>query len=54
MVGLSVLATAVLLVIAGFWWLNRRWDRVDSYYDREREDTLPSDVSSWPSGDRGF
>lgn len=43
-----------LLVWLGSRWFRRRFDEVDSYYEREEQrDPLITDASSWPGG-RGF
>ena len=52
MFGFAAYVLVIALVIWGAWRLHRRWHDVDSYYDQERSDALPSDVSSWIGGGR--
>lgn len=52
--GVIVYAALVVGVIVGALWLERRWRRVDSYFEREFQDPLITDASSWFSGGRGI
>lgn len=49
-VALSGAGVVVIAVVA--WWAKRRWDRVDSYYEREYQDPPITDAGSWFGGDR--
>lgn len=52
MFGVTLLGGAVALVVLAFRWLNRRWDSVDSYHEREYQDPPPADFGSYLGGDR--
>lgn len=52
MLGLTLLAGAIALAVLAFRWLKRRWDSVDSYYEREYEDPPIFDAGSYLGGDR--
>lgn len=38
MLGLISLVASALAVVGFAWWARRRWNNVDSYYEREHED----------------
>ena len=49
LIALGVLALAVL----GFaWWARRRWDNVDSYYERDHQVPPVIDAGDWLGGGR--
>lgn len=41
-----------LVVLAFAWWARRRWESVDTYYEREQTDPPVFDAGSWMGGDR--
>jgi hypothetical protein len=52
MLVLTLLGGVIALVVLAFRWLSRRWDNVDSYYEREYQDPPISDLGSYLGGDR--
>jgi hypothetical protein len=42
----------VVVVLAFAWWAHHRWDKVDSYHEREQRDPPVFDAGSWMGGDR--
>lgn len=47
-----ILVGLVLAVCLAALWLYRRWDNVDSYYEREQQDPPATDITSWFGGGR--
>jgi hypothetical protein len=54
MEALAWIIGTLLVVMAGAWWAERRWQRVDSYYEHEYQDPPVFDAGSWLGGDRGM
>lgn len=52
MLGLILLVTTAAVIVAFAVWAYRRWDSVDSYYEREHEDPPVADLGSYLGGDR--
>ncbi|HJQ77842.1 MAG TPA: hypothetical protein VJ948_11375 [Acidimicrobiia bacterium] len=46
------LGAGAILVIGFAWLARRRWDNVDSYYEREHQDPPVFDVGGWFGGGR--
>lgn len=54
MLGLIYLGVTAAVIVAFAVWAYRRWDDVDSYYEREHQDPPVADLGSYLHGDRGF
>lgn len=52
LLSLTLLGAALLAVVVGARWLYRRWDHVDSYYEREQQDPPVADLGGYLGGDR--
>lgn len=52
LLSLTLLGVALLAAVFGARWLYRRWDNVDSYYEREQRDPPVTDVGGYAGGDR--
>lgn len=52
MLGLILLGVTCAAVVAFAIWAYRRWDTVDSYYEREHQDPPVADLGSYLGGDR--
>jgi hypothetical protein len=54
MSGLIALGALALLVVGFALWARRRWDNVDSYFERDYQDPPVFDAGDWLGGGRGL
>jgi hypothetical protein len=50
--GLIALGVTAAVIVAFAIWAYRRWDTVDSYYERAHQDPPVADLGSYLRGDR--